>query len=111
MDGRIFDRSGPAQGSARGRIPQPHPTITARAQEGLAISGADDPSVLVAGDHLAPVLGAERPPDSEVDRVLDEPDAAVGEQDVDAPRVAAPRGGESRLKAGPGVARRVPRER
>src|SRR4051794_3015377 len=54
--------------------------------------GFDRPSgsELIGRDDLAPVLGADRPPGTDADRVLDEPATAVGEQDVDPAGVPAP---------------------
>src|SRR5271157_154552 len=49
-------------------------------------------SDLVGRNHLAARDRAQRAPDQAVDCALDEPRAAVSEQDVDAPWVVAPRG-------------------
>src|SRR5262249_54785745 len=49
-------------------------------------------SVGVGRDDLAAGDGPQRPPGVAVDRALDEPDAAVGQQGVDPARVVAPRG-------------------
>src|SRR5438132_1531805 len=49
-------------------------------------------SVLIGADHLAAVDRAECPPRLQVDGVLDEPDRAITEGDVDAAGVPARRG-------------------
>src|SRR5262249_2852161 len=51
-------------------------------------------SAILGADRLAPGNGAEVHPDLLVDRVADEPDAAVAEEGVDARGVAAPGGAE-----------------
>ena len=53
-------------------------------------------SILVGADHLAAVAGAEAPPDGPGDRVLDEPDAAVGHGGVHSARVGTGGAGCSR---------------
>src|SRR5207247_806461 len=46
----------------------------------------------VGREDFAARLGAQRPPDADVDRVLGEPDRAVAQQQVHAAGVVAPRG-------------------
>src|SRR5258708_6535369 len=52
----------------------------------------DGESIAVGADDLAAVAGAEGPPGHPGDAVLDEPDAAVGHQDVRPARVVARHG-------------------
>src|SRR6185437_3456397 len=51
-------------------------------------------SVTVSADRLAPLAGAQGPPGRQADRVLDELDRAVAEDDIDATRVVARRRGD-----------------
>src|SRR6185312_9053633 len=58
----------------------------------------------VRADDLAVALRPDRPPDVPVNRVLDEPNAAVPEEDVDPARVVAVRFTERRGRARGGAA-------
>src|SRR5262245_9892870 len=57
-------------------------------------------SIGVARDDLAAVLGAQGPPGHQIDRILDEPHAAVAECHVHASTVITPRRVELALGAG-----------
>ena len=54
--------------------------------------GLGQMSKCIRRDDLAAGAGGDRPPDAEIDRVLDEGDVAVAEEQVHAAGVKAPRG-------------------
>src|SRR4051794_39777605 len=62
-------------------------------------------SECVGADNLARLDRVDRDPGLGIDRVLDEPDRAVAQEDVDPPGVPAPRPGEGGHVFGAGRAR------
>src|SRR4051794_29630378 len=86
------------------------PGLMNAAPTGVRMALPDRLSERVGRERLAAGPGRHTPPDSRVDRVLDEADVAVAEEDVDAAGVEAPGGLPARVvighAIGPAVVRR-----
>src|SRR4051812_906144 len=80
-EGDAIDAVCVAEGREKAR---PSPPLAGRGVPGIVRPPSRDRSVGVAADDLAAVDGAQAPPDGLADRILQELDAAVGHQGIDA---------------------------